>query len=107
MVSRSKETDRTGVPELVDCPCMGMGKLVTVSEPRSRLSAQVTIKCDLGQSGDCFLPEYPEKDWNAWAIYQSLEGENGFNNNWATTPRVVEAQERTVRQHIAPPGALE
>lgn len=61
-------------PEPVACPSMGVGKPVTASEPRRRLSAQSTIHCKLGELGDRSLPEHPAKDWNVWATYHPLGG---------------------------------
>ena len=40
-------TKRTGVPEPVEIPSIGVGKLVMVSEPGRQLSTQFTINLEL------------------------------------------------------------
>lgn len=88
-------TEQMGEPVPVEIPSSGWGKLIILTEPRRKLSAQVTINLKAGQSGDCSPPDSPEKDWNTQTLCHPWQGQNGYAHDWATDLRAA-ALERTV-----------
>lgn len=62
-----------GVPELVEFPRIGVGKMVTVSEPRRGLSVQFAMNCELWSHRVTALHGDPAKDRNTGTLCLPLE----------------------------------